>query len=149
MKHIRVHLSTTKTDKKIAVPQSIAYWHELWDTYTMNFVSVEIHCWKEETEQIKELTQLAAFSTVNGLIMIFTITLDETNRAYLRGQSIDPEGGLKWFTLFFYKQSIQMLEIAQYGSEIVLYGVNKNEANEFKKLFPKTAQTEYFKEHLM
>jgi hypothetical protein len=147
MKHVRIHLSTTKADEKIVVPQCMKNWQELWDTYTV--VSVEIQCWKEEIEQIKELTPLASFSSENGLVITFTITLDDANRAYLREQSIDPEGGLKWFKLFFYKKGIQMLEIAQYGSEIVLYGEDKNEAAEFEKLFHKTAQAEYFKEHLM
>jgi len=149
MKHIRIHLSTTKSDTKIAVPQGMMYWKELWDTYTVDFPSVEIHCWKEETKRVEELKPLAAHSTVQGLIVSFTITLDETNRAYLRGQSIDPDGGLKWFTLFFYKKGIQMLEIAQYGSEIVLYGVDKKEAAEFVKIFPDVAKSEYFKEHPM
>ena len=56
---------------------------------------------------------------------------------FLRNQSIDPNGGLKWFTLFFYKEDIQMLEIAQYGSEIVLYGVDEKEAQNFKRCFLK------------
>ena len=149
MKHIRIHLATMKSDRKVAVPQGILYWKELWDTYTTDFASVEILCWKEETQQIKELTPLAAHIKKQGLIILFTITLDETKRAYLRGESIDPEGGLKWFTLHFYKNDIQMLEIIYYGSEIVLYGVDKKEAEEFKKLFPDNVKAEYFKEHPM
>lgn len=149
MKHVRVHLSTTITGNKIAAPLSMTYWQELWDAYTVDFASIEIQCWKEETEQINELTPIAAFTSVNGLVISFTITLDESNRAYFRSNSIDSKGGLKWFKLFFYKKGIQMLEIAQYGSEIYLYGVNKNEAAEFEKLFPETAQAEYFREHPM
>lgn len=149
MKHIRIKLPTSKNDTKIAVPQGMRYWNELWDTYTEDFTSVEIHCWTVETERLGELKPLAAYSKVQGLIMTFTITLDERNWSYLRGQSIDPEGGLKWFTLYFYKNGIQMLEIAQYGSEIVLYGVDKKEADEFVKLFPDNTSSEYFKEHPM
>lgn len=151
MKHIRIQLTTAKTTAKtkVFVPLGMTYWTKLWDTYTFDFASVEIQCWKEETQYIKELTPLAAHFKEQGLIMSFTITLDDTNRAYLRGQSFDPEGGLKWFTLYFYKNDIQMLEIEQYGSEIVLYGINPLEAKEFQKLFPDTAHAEYFKEHPM
>jgi len=149
MKHVRIHLATTRTERRAGVPQGMTFWQELWDTYTVQFASVEIHCWKEETEQISELTPLAAHSKSEGLILSFTITLNETNRAYLRGQSFNPEGGLKWFTLYFYKEGIQMLEINQYGAEIVLYGIDEKEAAEFQKLFPNTAQVEYFKEHPM
>ena len=149
MKHIRIHLATMKSERKVAVPQAVMYWKELWDSYTTDYPSVEIHCWKEETEQIKELTPIASHIKEQGLIISFTISLDEANRAYLRGQSTDPEGGLKWFTLHFYKEGIQMLEIIQYGSEINLYGVDKNEAAEFERLFPDTVNAEYFKEHPM
>ena len=73
---------------------------------------------------------------VEGLVKVFTVTLNEENCTFLRNQSIDPNGGLKWFTLFFYKEDVQMLEIAQYGSEIVLYGVDEKEAEELQTLFP-------------
>jgi len=151
MKHIRIHLTTAKTSAKtkVSVPLGVTYWTKLWDNYTLDFASVEIHCWKEETQYVEELATMAAHIKQQGLITSFTITLDDTNRAYLRGQSFDPEGGLKWFTLFFYKKDIQMLEISQYGSEIVLYGVDPREAEEFQKLFPNTANAEYFKEHPM
>lgn len=150
MKHIHIHLNTAKTeDSRVAVPRSMVYWHELWDQYTVDFVSVEIHCWKEEKEKIDELMPLASFYAEQGLIMSITLSLDESNRAYLRNHSIDPEGGLKWFSLYFYKENIQMLEIAQYGTEIVLYGVTKDEADDFAKIFPDIDKAEYFKEHLM
>jgi hypothetical protein len=149
MKHVRIHLETTHTEKKSSVPVDTSYWETLWDTYTSDFASVEIHCWQEETEQLHELTNLSAQSIDQGLVKSFTITLNEVNRTYLRNHAIDSNGGIKWFTLFFYKEDIQMMEIAQYGSEIVLYGVDKNEAAEFHTLFPENADAEYFKEHLM
>lgn len=149
MKHVRIHLETTHTEKKTSVPVDISYWRTLWDTYISDFSSVEIHCWQEETEKIGELTKLSAQSIDQGLVKSITITLNEDNCNYLRNHSIDSNGGLKWFTLFFYKEDIQILEIAQYGSEIDLYGVNKDEAAEFQNRFPENADAEYFKEHLM
>ena len=149
MKHVRIHLETTHTEKKSSVPIDTSYWEKLWDTYTSDFASVEIHSWLEETEQLAELSKIAANSSEQGLVKSFTITLNEENCNYLRNHSIDSNGGLKWFTIFFYKEDIQMLEIAQYGSEIVLYGVDKKEAAEFETLFPENANAEYFKEHLM
>lgn len=151
MRHIRIQLTTAKTTAKtkVSVPLGMTYWSKLWDGYTSEYSSVEIHCWKEEMSYIKELTPLAAYSNEQGLIRSFTITLNETNKAFLRGQSFDPEGGLKWFALFFYKNDVQMLEVAQYGSEIALYGIDKSEAEEFLKLFPNTAHSEYFEEHVI
>lgn len=149
MKHIRIHLKTKRTANKTSVPNDTSYWKMLWDTYTSDYASVEIHCWKEEVHDIEEMTKLSALSVNQGLVKSFTITLNEENCNYLRNHSIDADGGLKWFTIFFYKEDIQMLEIAQYGSEIVLYGVNEKEAEEFEALFPEIENAEYFKEHLM
>ncbi|EPD54049.1 hypothetical protein HMPREF1210_00034 [Paenisporosarcina sp. HGH0030] len=149
MKHIRIHLKTSSTVNKTSVPNDTSYWKKLWDTYTSEYASVEIQCWQEEVHDIEELTKLSAHSVNQGLVKSFTITLNEKNCNYLRNHSIDADGGLKWFTIFFYKEDIQMLEIAQYGSEIVLYGVNEKEAEEFEALFPEIENAEYFKEHLM
>lgn len=149
MKHIRIHLKTSSTANKTSVPNDTSYWKKLWDSYTSEYASVEILCWQEEVHDIEELTRLSAHSVNQGLVKSFTITLDEENCNYLRNHSIDADGGLKWFTIFFYKEDIQMLEIAQYGSEIVLYGVNEKEAEEFEALFPEIENAEYFKEHLM
>ena len=149
MKHVRIHLETTHTEKKSSVPIDTSYWENLWDSYTRDFASVEIHSWLEETEKLEELSKISANSIEQGLVKAFTVTLNEENCTYLRNHSIDADGGLKWFTLFFYKEDVQMLEIAQYGSEIVLYGVNEKEAAEFEMLFPEDANAEYFKEHLM
>ena len=149
MKHVRILLETTHTEKKSSVPIDTRYWEKLWDIYTSDFASVEIHSWLEETEQLEELSKISANSIEQGLVKSFTVTLNEENCNYLRNHSIDDKGGLKWFTLFFYKEDVQMLEIAQYGSEIVLYGVNEKESAEFETLFPDNANAEYFKEHLM
>lgn len=149
MKHIRIHIKTSSNANRTSVPNDTSYWKKLWDTYTSEYASVEIQCWQEEVHDIEELTKLSAHSVSQGLVKSFTITLNEENCNYLRNHSIDADGGLKWFTIFFYKEDIQMLEIAQYGSEIVLYGVNEKEAEEFEAIFPEIENAEYFKEHLM
>ena len=149
MKHVRVQLETAHTEKKTSVPVDTSYWITLWDTYTSDFSSVEIQCWQEETEKIEELIKLSAQSIDQGLVKSITITLNEENSTYLRNNSIDSNGGLKWFTVFFYKEAVQILEIAQYGSLIDFYGVNEEEAAEFQKIFPENAESEYFKEHIM
>lgn len=149
MKHIRIHLETTHIANKSSIPIDTSYWEKMWDSYTIDFASVEIHCWKEEVKQIHELSTISAQSEDQGLVKLFTISLNKGNRAYLRNQSVDSSGGLKWFTLHFYKKDIQMLEIGQYGSEIVLYGVDKKEADEFQELFFEIKHAEYFTEHLI
>jgi len=148
VKHIRIHLETTHTEKKASIPIDTSYWGEMWDTYTTDFASVEIHCWKEEVDQIHELSNISAQSNDQGLVKSFTISLNNDNRTYLRNHSVDSNGGLKWFTLYFYKKDVQMLEIAMYGSEIVLYGVDNKEGDQFQELFSRIKHAEYFKEHL-
>jgi hypothetical protein len=149
VKHITVRLETGSSKHKTSFPTTTSYWQELWDTYTPNFVSVEIHCWKEEPKHAQELEKIASQIEDQNLIIAYTVTLNEENRAYLRDHSTDENGGLKWFTLIFYKETTQILEIGQYGSEISLYGIDKSEAEDFKSLFPENAESEYFKEHLM
>lgn len=149
LKHMRVRLETTSTSEKTVFPKSTSYWQELWDTYTTDFVSVEIHCWKEETNHIDELVLIASQNEDQNLVLSFLITLNEENRNFLRNHSVDSNGGLKWFSLFFYKEATQMLEIGRYGSEIALYGVTEEEGEHFKKIFPEDAEFEYFKEHII
>ena len=62
MKHVRIQLETTQTEKKSSVPIDTSYWEKLWDTYTTDFASVEIHSWLEEPEQIEELSKISANS---------------------------------------------------------------------------------------
>ncbi len=149
MKHIRINLETTQTNHKSSVPLDVSYWEKLWDTYTTDFASIEIHCWKEENVHIQELSPIAAQLEDQGLVKSFTITLNNENRNYLRNHSIDENGGLKWFTVFFYKEGIQIIEIGQYGSEIAYFGIDKNEAEEFQRLFAQVKHAEYFEEHVM
>lgn len=149
MKHMRVRLETTSNKEKPVFPKSTSYWQELWDTYTTEFVSVEIHCWKEEENQIDELVPIASRNEDQNLVLSFLITLNEDNRNFLRNHSIDSKGGLKWFSLFFYKEATQMLEVGRYGSEIALYGVTEEEGEIFKEIFPEDAEAEYFKEHII
>lgn len=149
MKHMRVRLKTISNGEKTFFPKSTTYWQELWDTYTKDFVSVEIHCWKEETDHIDELVPLASRTEDQSLVLSLLLTLNEKNRNFLRNNSIDSNGGLKWFSLFFYKEETQMLEVGRYGSEIALYGISEEEGEIFKNIFPENAEFEYFKEHLM
>lgn len=149
MKHIKIQLKTTHSAYKTSFPTSTSYWQELWDTYTTDFSSVEIHCWKEEPKHIEEIEKIASLIQDQNLIIAYTVTLNEENRSFLRNNSNDENGGLKWFTLLFYKETTQMLEIGQYGSEISLYGINEKEAESFKAIFPENIESEYFKEHLM
>lgn len=149
MKHIKIQLETTHSEHKTSLPTTTSYWQELWDTYTIDFSSVEIHCWKEEPKHMEELEKIASLIQDQNLIIAYTVTLNEENRAFLRNHSIDENGGLKWFTLLFYKETTQMLEIGQYGSEISLYGIDEKEAETFKAIFPENVESEYFKEHLM
>ena len=60
MKHITVRLETKSSNHKTSFPITTSYWHELWDTYTTDFVSVEIHCWKEEPKHTQELEKIAS-----------------------------------------------------------------------------------------
>ena len=66
---------------------------------------------------------------------------------FLRDNSIDSKGGLKWFTMFFHEEGDEVMEIGHYGSEIILYKVNEEEADKFSSLFPQTSTIEYYEEH--
>ena len=66
---------------------------------------------------------------------------------YFRNNSIDPKGGLKWFTMFFNKDGDERLEIGHYGSEIILYKVDEEEAEKFISLFTSSAITHFYDEN--
>ena len=66
---------------------------------------------------------------------------------YFRNNSIDPKGGLKWFMMFFNKDGDERLEIGHYGSEIILYKVDEEEAEKFISLFTSSATTHFYDEN--
>lgn len=147
MGHVLVSLETTSTDEKTGFPVDLSFWGNLWDCYVVEFQEVIIHCWDEEKAAIEELSVKASNIKDEGLIQIFTLTLTEENRVFLRDNSIDSKGGLKWFTMFFHEEGDEVIEIGHYGSEIILYKVNEEEADKFSSLFPQTSTIEYYEEH--
>lgn len=148
MGQVAIHLSAISSDSKTAFAEDTSYWLSIWKDYINEFQSVVIHCWNEETEAIAELDSIAEYTTKEGLITLFTISLTEDNRAFFKEHSVDPRGGLKWFTLFFQVDGEERLEVGHYGSEIVVYNVDEAQAEKFIALFPETASSHYYEDYL-
>lgn len=143
MGHVFVQLQTISTNRKTGFAEDVSHWFTLWDLYTVNMDEVIIHCWEEEKKFIEELSPKAAFIKNEGLITIFTLNLTEENRSFLREHSVDQNGGLKWFTMFFQKDGEQRLVVSHYGSENVLYQADKEEAERFVSLFSSEVSATY------
>lgn len=124
-----------------------SFWEDLWDNYTTTFQDVVIHCWKEEEEIIEELRPKAISILNEGLVKVITVNLNEENHTYFRNNSIDPKGGLKWFMMFFNKDGDERLEIGHYGSEVILYKVDEENAEKFISLFNSSATTHFYDEN--
>ena len=45
--------------------------------------------------------------------------------------------------MFFQEDGVEQMEIGHYGSEIILYKVNEEEAEKFVEIFPKITDSEY------
>ncbi|WP_313894484.1 hypothetical protein [Psychrobacillus sp.] len=148
MGQVAIHLPAISSDSKTAFAEDTSYWLNMWEDYINVFQSVVIHCWNEETEAITELDSIAEFTIKEGLITLFTISLTEGNRAFLKEHSVDPRGGLKWFTLFFQVNGEERLEVGHYGSEIVVYKVDEEQAEKFIALFPESSSSHYYEDYI-
>ncbi|WP_144514001.1 hypothetical protein [Bacillus sp. FJAT-22090] len=138
-----VTIEAMSTDSKSSFATDTSYWTELWDTYTRDFPEVIIHCWAEEQEAIEELSKRAVSVMNEGLVKVITVNLSEENRNFFRNHSIDPRGGLKWFTMFFNLNGDERLEIGHYGSEIIFDDVDEEDATKFISLFPASSNIHF------
>lgn len=143
MGNVVVTTEAMSVEGKSSFPVDTSFWEDLWDQYTNEFEEVVIHCWMEELDILEELNSRAVSVQTEGLMKVFTINLTDENRLYFRNYSVDPKGGLKWFTMFFQQDGVEQMEVGHYGSEIILYKVNKEEAEKFVEIFPKIADSEY------
>lgn len=146
MGNIVITLESMSTNEKSSFPSNTDYWSNLWDNYTNDYPEVVIHCWEEETDAIEELSARAVSVLNEGLMKIITVNLNEDNRLFFRNYSSDPKGGLKWFMMFFHIDGEERLEIGRYGSEIILYKVDEEEAEVFSAIFLPSAATSNFSE---
>lgn len=146
MGNIVVTLESMSTNEKSSFPSNTSYWVNFWDNYTNDYPEVVIHCWEEETDVIEELSTKAVSVLTEGLMKIITVNLNEENRLFFRNYSIDPKGGLKWFMMFFHIDGEERLEIGRYGSEIILYKVDQEEAEAFSAIFLPSAATSNYSE---
>lgn len=143
MGNVVVTTEAMSVEGKSSFPIETSFWEDLWDQYTTEFQEVVVHCWMEEIDVFEELNSRAVSVQTEGLMKVVTINLTDENRLYFRNYSVDPKGGLKWFTMFFHVDGVEQLEIGHYGSEIILYKVNEEEAEKFIEIFPKTADSVY------
>lgn len=145
--NVIVKTESMSVDGKSSFASDTSFWTNLWDLYTNKIDDVIIQSWKEEVEVIDELKP-RAMSTINeGLIKVLTVNLNEENRTFFRNNSIDPKGGLKWFKMFLNEAGDERLEIGHYGSEIILYKVDEEEAEKFISIFTSSTTTSFYDEN--
>lgn len=145
--NVIVTTESMSIDGKSSFASDTSFWTNLWDLYTNEIDDVIIQSWKEEVAVIDELKPRSTSSINEGLVKVITINLNEENRTFFRNNSIDPKGGLKWFKMFFNKAGDERLEIGHYGSEIILYKVDEEEAEKFISIFASSASTSFYDEN--
>ena len=143
MGNVIVTTEAMSVEGKSSFPIDTSFWEDLWDQYTNEFEEVVIHCWTEELDVFEELNARAVSVQTEGLMKVITVNLTDENRLFFRNYSVDPKGGLKWFTMFFQMDGAEHMEIGHYGSEIILYNVDEEEAAKFVEIFPKITDSEY------
>lgn len=143
MGQLVIHVEAMSLAEKESFPTDLSFWEDLWDQYTTKYSEVVIHCWSEEEQVVNELIEKSFEAMNEGLMKVFTVNLNEENRLYFRNYSMDPKGGLKWFTMFFQENGEEQLEIGHYGSEIIFSNVTEENAEEIKAIFPISTDMEY------
>jgi hypothetical protein len=137
-KQMYISPQTISTDEKSSFPVNTSFWEPIWSKFSKKAATMEIHCWNSENDVIDQLGEkMKNNGKVNGTETIsFTTDLTEEIIDWMRTQSYDARGGLKWFSIFLFDSIGERVAIiGHYGSEIIFYPENDNEIKEIKSFF--------------
>ncbi|RLQ95148.1 hypothetical protein [Falsibacillus albus] len=115
------------------------YWVPLLEYFLAKANKIEIHCWNDEVETIKELTALH-----NGVLQVViqdNLTIFTGNKTrgltdYLLNNYTDKNEKIKWFTINVNQDEDSVIHSGHWGSEFFVPNVLEEEIELIKSLTP-------------
>lgn len=130
------------------VPEDYGYWVPLMKHFIERSDTVEIHCWNEEKEVIKEMNALVQShprlpKDVN--LTIFHCSLTDEVAHHLLYEHIAETENIKWFSIFLSKGDITMFHSEHWGTEFFAPDLSQEDIAYIRSVMPKVTNFHEYK----
>lgn len=115
------------------------YWVPLISYFIEQSNIIEIHCWNDEKDVIKETTLLFedSFKIVNGRdITVIKASKTDYLSNHLLYENIKTNGKLKWFSIFLSKNETPLLHSEHWGTEFFAPNLSEEDIAYIKSVTP-------------
>lgn len=138
--HFTISAYTKELDT-FPIPENENY--DYWVSLIRNFIkhsdTIEIHCWNDEEDVIKEMAILFNGSSkiiTEGKITVIKGSLTDNVSNYLLNESIKTSGRLKWFSIFLSKNNTSVFQSEHWGTEFFAPCLSEEDIAYIKLLTP-------------
>ncbi|MDM5227259.1 hypothetical protein QUF73_13710 [Cytobacillus sp. NJ13] len=133
----------TYTKENSALPKPMndnySYWAPLINYFLPKSNTIEIHCWNEEIESIKELKSLykQEFAIVKEEnLTIFKGSIDSAISNYILYNSLNKSGEFKWFTINLDKGEKTIFYSGHWATEFLINNIMEKDIEVIKQVTP-------------
>ncbi|TWT08060.1 hypothetical protein FQV26_09690 [Planococcus sp. CPCC 101016] len=138
--HFTIPIFTEDLDTfPIPENENYDYWVPLLSYFIEQSNIIEIHCWNDEKDVIKETTLLFkdSFKIVNGRdITVIKASNTDYLSNYLLYENIKTNGKLKWFSIFLSKNETPLLHSEHWGTEFFAPNLREEDIVYIKSVTP-------------
>lgn len=115
------------------------YWVPLLSYFIEQSTSIEIHCWNDEKDVIKETTLL--FNEPSKIVNERDITIIRGNKTYpisnyLLYENLKTNGKLKWFSIFLSRNNKTLFHSEHWGTEFFAPNLSEETIAYIKSITP-------------
>jgi len=122
------------------MPENYEYWVPLMKYFIEKSDTIDIHCWNEEKEVIKEtkaLVQDDPESPEDMELTIFRGILTDDISHHLLTNHLAETENIKWFSIFLSKGDITMFHSEHWGTEFFAPNLSEEEIAYITSVMPK------------
>lgn len=115
------------------------YWVPLLSYFIKQSNIIEIHCWNDEKDVIKETTLLDkdSFKIVNGRdITVITGSITDYISHHLMYENLKTNGRLKWFSVFLSNNNTSLFHSEHWGTEFFAPHLSEENIAYIKSITP-------------
>lgn len=138
--HFTIPVYTEENDAfPIPENESYEYWVPLMENFIEQSNAIEIHCWNEEKDIIKETALLfinnAEIVKEDNLTIIKGSITEEISN-HLLYENLNTIGRLKWFSIFLIKNNAPVFQAEHWGTEFFVSDISEETAAFIKSVMP-------------
>ncbi|WP_238473772.1 hypothetical protein [Paenisporosarcina cavernae] len=138
--HFTVPTGFNEINEDIPIPEDISFWMPLMQYFINKSNMIEIHCWYEEKEVIKEAISLFDYPSNypnNYQPTIFRGELTENRIHTLLNYFLTENKEIKWFSIFLKKDAKTTFHSEHWGTEFFAPNVSEDDIAFIKSMLPK------------